>query len=106
MYIYAVSVHVATDVEQEWVEWMTETHIPDVLKTGCFLHARLFKVEQSDNEGVIYSVQYTYASKDDFERYEKAFADALRREHTLKFGNRCHAFRSHAQLIHEFFPKP
>lgn len=104
MFIYAVSVYVSPEVEQEWVWWMKEVHIPDVLKTGCFLKACLFRVEQDSAEGVVYSVQYTYKDKVDFEKYEKEFADALRDEHHIKFGNKCHAFRSHAALVHEFLP--
>lgn len=105
MYIYAVSVHVQAGSEKEWQEWMQRVHIPDVLKTGCFRNARLFRVEQNENaDGSVFSVQYTYDQKSDFERYEREFAEKLRKEHTEKFGNRCHAFRSHAILIDEFLP--
>lgn len=105
MYIYAVSVHVDPGSEREWLEWMQNVHIPDVLKTGCFKSARLFKIEQQEGmDGSVFSIQYTYEDKSDFERYEKEFAYKLRKEHTDKFGNRCHAFRSHALLLDEFLP--
>ena len=37
MYIYNVTVNVSDDVHIEWLKWMKETHIPDVMKTGCFI---------------------------------------------------------------------
>jgi hypothetical protein len=44
MIIYNVTVNVDEDVAVEWLQWMKETHIPDVMKTGMFLESRICRV--------------------------------------------------------------
>ena len=36
MIIYNVTVNVDEDVLSQWLRWMSENHIPDVMKTGLF----------------------------------------------------------------------
>ena len=38
MILYNVTVNIDTDVEEDWIEWMKETHIPEVMKTGFSLN--------------------------------------------------------------------
>lgn len=101
-YIYAVSVHIEPSAEKEWLNWMINQHIPDVLKTGCFVNSKIYKVEHEDPNHVIYSIQYMYKNKEDFEKYEKEFAKDLRNQHNTLFGKYTLAFRSHSRIIHEF----
>ena len=44
MLIYNVTTHVEPSIEQEWLLWMKEEHLPKMVQTGCFLKAKLFKV--------------------------------------------------------------
>ena len=37
--IYNVTVSVDEDAHHEWLEWMQEVHIPDVMKTGSFVES-------------------------------------------------------------------
>ncbi len=36
MILYNVTISIDPEVHQEWLAWMKEVHIPDVLKTGMF----------------------------------------------------------------------
>ena len=61
MYIYNVTVSVDPAVAEEWLAWMRETHIPEVLATGLFTGHSLLRVLTTDaEEGITYSVQYKY----------------------------------------------
>jgi len=40
MIIYSVTVNIDDSVHDEWVTWMKEVHIPDVMATGYFLENR------------------------------------------------------------------
>ncbi|MGZ4038722.1 MAG: DUF4286 family protein, partial [Bacteroidia bacterium] len=77
MYIYNVTVNVSADVHDEWLKWMRDVHIPDVMKTGCFMSNRLVKVLNVEDEGHTYSFQYTFKDMKDIERYQGEFAPAL-----------------------------
>ena len=39
MIIYNVTCNVENEILQEWLQWMLEIHIPDVMQTGFFLEA-------------------------------------------------------------------
>jgi hypothetical protein len=101
MIIYSVTVNIDFDIENEWVEWMKNTHIPDVLNTGMFLEHRMSKVlsVQSDETGVTYNIQYTCRSMNDYEKYLNEFADELQKEHSEKYANKFAAFRTLLELV-------
>ena len=72
MIIYNVTINIDNSVQDEWLRWMKDKHIPDVLKTGLFTRNTILKVlGDEDSGGHTYSIQYTCASMDDFNRYEK-----------------------------------
>jgi hypothetical protein len=99
MFIYNVTVNIADDVHQEWLQWMKDTHIPDVMKTGCFVDNQLCKLLYVEDEGHTYSVQYRFLEMADIERYQKEFAPSLQAEHSTKFQNKYAAFRTLLQIV-------
>ena len=99
MFIYNVTVNVADDVHTEWLRWMQETHIPDVMKTGCFVDSQILKVLYVDDEGHTYSIQYKFLEMPDMEKYQKEFAPALQADHKAKFDGKYAAFRTILQMV-------
>jgi hypothetical protein len=99
MFIYNVTVNISDDIQNEWVRWMREIHIPDVMKTGCFVDSQMVKVLYVEDEGHTYSIQYKFLEMADMERYQKDFAPKLQAEHTAKFKNKYAAFRTLLQVI-------
>jgi hypothetical protein len=99
MFIYNVTVNIADDVHQEWLQWMKEVHIADVMKTGCFVDSQILKVLYVDDEGHTYSVQYRFLEMSDVERYQKEFAPALQAQHKKKFEGKYAAFRTVLQVM-------
>lgn len=94
MYIYSVTVNVNEQIHAEWLNWMKETHIADVMKTGCFVDSKLLKLLYVEDEGHTYSVQYRFLDLSDIERYQKQFAPSLQAEHSRKFKDQYAAFRT------------
>jgi hypothetical protein len=86
MLLYNVTVGVGKDIEKEWLQWMKEKHIPDVLKTGMFVDHRIYKVlHDQEDETISFSIQYFAESIDHIQRYLEAFAPALIETHKKKF---------------------
>jgi len=103
MYIYNVTINIAEEAEQKWLQWMRSTHIPEMLATGKFYKAKLVRVMVDEEMGgVTYSVQYTAASKELLDNYYKENATSLREKTTKLFANQFVAFRTELQLIEEF----
>ena len=44
MIIYNVTVNVDEDVLSQWFKWMSEKHIPEVMKTGLFKELSLIHI--------------------------------------------------------------
>ena len=96
MILYNVTVNVEQAIEQEWLQWMQNEHMLDVINTGLFQTAKIFRllnIEQSEGTST-YAIQYFANSIDDYQTYERDHADALRQESATRFGNRTVAFRT------------
>lgn len=99
MYIYNVTINVDPSIHDEWLKWMQEEHIPDVLKTGCFIDSRMLKVLHVDDEGATYSVQYTFLNWSDIEEYRAKHAPRLQKAGHDKFKDKFVAFRTLLEIM-------
>ena len=105
MIIYNVTINIHESVHDQWMDWMQNKHIADVLATGKFTSARMVKVlVEEEMGGVTYSIQYTTDSKATLERYYEEDAPKLREEGLRLFGDKMLAFRTELELLHEFTP--
>ncbi len=95
MLIYNVTVGVDKSIEQEWLVWMKEVHIPDVMRTQMFLGNKIYKVLTTENdETTSYAIQYTVRSLNELDVYLEKFAPALREVAGKKFGEKQASFRT------------
>lgn len=100
--IYNVTVKVSADIREEWLKWMQEEHLPEVMQTACFKSYRLLHLEgYDDDEGFTYAIQYTCPNPDLFEIYQRDHAPGLRKKHEQKFDGKFVAFRTILQIIAE-----
>lgn len=102
MIIYNVTINIHESVHDQWMQWMQEKHISDVLNTGKFTSARMVKVlVEEEMGGVTYSIQYTTDSKETLQKYYEEDAPRLREEGLQLFGDKMLAFRTELELISE-----
>lgn len=98
--LYNVTVAIDQQIEQEWIDWMVETHIPDVMSTGKFLSYSLQKIVGSENEtGVTYSIQYVSPNSDTYDEYQRDHAPRLQKEQNIKYEGRFGAFRTLMEIL-------
>ena len=101
MYIYNVTINIQEDIHDEWLQWMKEEHIPEMLKTGKFSKALMTRVMvKEEMGGMTYSVQYTTKSKELLQRYYDEDADFLRSK-TKAFEGKFVAFRTELEIVSE-----
>ena len=93
--IYNVTINIDHASEKQWLQWMQDIHIPQVMETGMFTAYRLLRlIGDEDSGGVTYAVQYTAPDMVSYDRYRTEFAPALQAEHTAAFKDRFVAFRT------------
>jgi hypothetical protein len=99
--VYNVTVSVDPEIHLEWITWMKDIHIPDVMKTGKFLNNRILRVHGEEENGVTYAVQYTASNRGELNSYFEEHAPRLQKEHVEKYGNSAVAFRTILEILHE-----
>jgi len=99
MILYNVTVNVEDDVHLEWLKWMREIHIPQVMATGYFLEHKICRLLVEEESGTTYTIQYACASMDDYHEYVEKHAAGLQKEHATKFANKFVAFRSLMEVL-------
>ncbi|MDX1314183.1 MAG: DUF4286 family protein [Eudoraea sp.] len=100
MIIYNVTINIDENVQQSWLEWMRNVHIPDMLATGKFTEAKMSRVlVDEEMGGITYSVQYTALNRESLQRYYDEDAPRLRRDTQELFGDKFVAFRTELEVL-------
>ncbi|MGO1584537.1 DUF4286 family protein [Mesonia sp.] len=101
MYIYNVTINVLEEAHDDWLQWMKEEHIPQMLDTGKFIKALMTKVlVEEEMGGITYSVQYTTKDKATLEAYYEENANELRAA-SKRFKDKFVAFRTELEVVSE-----
>jgi len=104
MIIYNITINVDESIHEDWVNWMQEIHVPEVLATGKFTKALMSEVlVKEDLGGVTYSIQYTCKSSELLLKYYQEDAQRLRDAVVKKFGDKFGVFRTEMKIVKEFF---
>ncbi len=94
MILYNVSVFVDEAIADEWLSWMKDRHIPDVMLTGCFTSYRIRRILDPVTSGRAgFNIQYAASTREDYERYRDEHAAALQADHTNRYAGRVEATR-------------
>ena len=65
MLLYNVTTKIDPSIHENWVNWMKNTHIPAVMRTGCFTHYHFVRIlDIDDSDGPTYAVQYFIENKE------------------------------------------
>ncbi|SHI85167.1 protein of unknown function [Mesonia phycicola] len=101
MIIYNVTINVNEAIHVEWLSWMKNKHIPQMLATGKFTNALMTKVlVEEPMGGVTYSVQYKAESKEVLEKYYQEDEENLR-EMSKRFKDHVVFFKTELEVITE-----
>ena len=100
MLLYNVTCNVDEAVAEAWLFFMRTVHVPEVLATGCFERSQICQVvEEEDNDGRTYAVQYYCPDAATLDRYQREFAPALRADMERRFPQQFVAFRTVLEII-------
>lgn len=96
MILYNVTVNIDKDVESDWISWMKETHIPEVMETGFFSEYRMMKMlsQEQDETGTTYAIQYMTETLSHLEDYLNSVAPKIQKKSIIRYGTKMAAFRT------------
>ena len=100
MIIYNVTIKVNASIHYEWLSWLKQEHIPDIINTGCFTSANILRLLETDDiDGPTYAIQYFAESKALYNIYIEKYAGLMRQKSFDKWGNQFIAFRSLLEVV-------
>lgn len=95
MIVYNVTIKIDLNINDVWVQFMKEEHIPQVLATGCFTGYKFYRIVEADQtDGITYAVQYFANSMSDYFTYQNEHAKALQQQVKDLFPDKFIAFRT------------
>ena len=100
MIIYNVTINIDHSAHDEWLDWMKNVHIPDVMNTGMFIESKILRlIGDHDSGGTTYAIQYTCTDMAAYEKYRDEFGAGLQKDALDKFGDKFTAFRTLLELV-------
>lgn len=95
MIVYNSTIKVRRDIVEEWLTWQKEVHIPATLATNLFDDYKFYRLlEQDEEEGPTFIIQYFMASLERYEQYLIAFAPSIEQLARARWGDGFIAFRT------------
>ena len=94
MFVYNITFNVEPPIESEWLKWMKNEHILDILGTQHFTEHRLLRLinEHPDASGTTYAVQFTATNIAHVQQYLSNQGTILQDELRAKFGEKVLSF--------------
>ncbi|MFT4754475.1 MAG: hypothetical protein ACI9GM_000401 [Salibacteraceae bacterium] len=99
MIIYNVTIKISHEKHDDWLAWMKEIHIPEVMATQKFSKYVFSKVVMEDEEGTNYSIQYFCNDMDVLSDYQENEAPAMQKKHTDRYKDHFVAFRTLLEIV-------
>ena len=100
MIIYNVTTNVENSIHDEWLKWMQEVHIPEVMETGMFLESKLCRmISNKEPDGTTYAIKYFCKDMATLHKYEVQFSKPLRDSYKAKYEGKYVVFRSIMEVL-------
>jgi hypothetical protein len=95
MLLYNITIGIDPDIEQEWIAWMKENFIAEVMATRLFAESKLYKVLHEDESGSIsYSAQFFAHDIKHVTQYLELYAPPIIEKHRARFVNKHVVFQT------------
>ncbi len=86
MHLYNITFNIEPEIRNEWLRWIREKYVPFVMETGLFLDHKLFRLlNETENEGFTYSLQFFADSLDKVDEYLEQSAREITARHNDAF---------------------
>lgn len=100
MILYNLTIRIDHDIQGEWLEYIRKKYVLSVMETGLFSDFKIYRLlNEPDDEGITYALQFFASSLGDVERYLNEYAHAISGDHLARFRNKHVAFNTLLESI-------
>ncbi|MBU1372406.1 MAG: DUF4286 family protein [Bacteroidetes bacterium] len=99
MIIYNVTTIIEESIHEEYLNFMHEIHMPEVMASGKFTSCQLLRLTEPINEGITYCAQYFTDSSTKLSDYRETYSPKLQEDFKERFENKYVSFRSVLESI-------
>ena len=101
MIVYNITVKVNHEIEEEWLQWQKQEHIPEILATQQFIEHKFFRLLNVDeSDGITYAIQFLAEDMQHYKTYATQYAAALNAKANAKWGDKFVLFATILQSVH------
>lgn len=102
MILYNITTKVEHRSHAEWLKWMQQAYIPQLMDSGYFRDFRLSRLLGVDEtEGLTYTLQLGLENMTTFRIYQEKEAFNHQKMHDLRYGEKALSFRSVMDVVIE-----
>jgi hypothetical protein len=95
MIVFNITVNISYAAEKEWLSYMKQTHIPEIMATGLPLDVKLLKLlTEIENDGSTYTSQISFRTMEDFLAYQTDHQANIQDKHHRIFNGQYVSFRT------------
>jgi hypothetical protein len=99
--VYNLTMQVDWSIASDWLNWQKTENIPQILRTKLFDAFKIYRLlEQEDQEGPTYTIQFFTSSQENYRKYHVQFAPVLGQKAFARWGNKIVAHRTLMELVH------
>ena len=100
MIIYNITTKVHNSIAAEWLQWLKNIHVKDVMESECFTEYKIVQLlEIDETDGPTFAVQFFAESKGLYNHYVEKFAGEMRKRSFDKWGDKFISIRSVMQIV-------
>ena len=86
MILYNITFNIEPEIQNEWLSWIKEEYFTYALDTGLFSEVKMYRLlNETENQGLTYSVQFFSKSLDHVNTYLEDFAPKIVDRHNQAF---------------------
>lgn len=97
--IYSETTAVAESVEQNWLKFMKEDHIPALMETGLFIDFRFVRIPESEGVDRSYNLQLRCENLDKFNEFKAFHENKFKQAVSKKFQGNFGSFQSRLEQL-------
>ncbi|MBC6991489.1 MULTISPECIES: DUF4286 family protein [Hymenobacter] len=99
MILYNVTSSLDPEIAEEWVDYMLDTHMPEIMATGFFLRSQLCRLLNEEENGITYAAQFYCISVEQLEEYQRVIGPGISANLETRFPGQYVSFRTVLEVV-------